>query len=146
MGVRNGHCQGPQTMLLALQTEPKWVKIEGSERSSSKAAPGRFRRPSGTPKHKKKKPCLGAVLGPKRDPKTRCALRGLLGSIRLQMASETESKWLQNRVQKGPMPNMENCAPVQTGAHFWPLRRGPKRAMFWSLSSDPSGDPSWETL
>ena len=69
MGVRNGHCQGPQTMLLPLQTEPKWVKIEGSERSSSKAAPGRFRSPSGTPKGKKKEKLFGSRFGTKTRPK-----------------------------------------------------------------------------
>ena len=68
MKVRNGHGQGPQTMLLALQTEPKWVKIEVQERSSRKWAPGRFWRPSGTPEYKKKT-LFGSRFGTKTRPK-----------------------------------------------------------------------------
>ena len=69
MGVRNGHGQEPQTMLLALQTEPKWVKIEVQERSSRKWAPGRFWRPSGTPPDQKKTPLFGSRFGTKTRPK-----------------------------------------------------------------------------
>ena len=64
------------------------------------------------PQNIKKKRVLEPFWDQHETQKTRCALRGLLGSIRLQMASETEPKWLQNRIQKGPMPNMENCAPA----------------------------------
>ena len=60
--VLNGRFQGPQTMLLAFQTEPKWSKSEVQERCSSKWAAGGFKRLSRTPKDKKRSPFWEAIF------------------------------------------------------------------------------------
>ena len=66
--VLKGRFQGPQTMLLAFQTEPKWSKIEVQERSSSKRALGRFKRRSRTLKDPPPPP-VGSRFGFKTRPK-----------------------------------------------------------------------------
>ena len=68
--------QGPQTMFLAFQTEPKLSKIEVQERSSIKRAPGRFKRLSRTPFCQNPLSPFGSRFGFKTRPKNKvCSQR-----------------------------------------------------------------------
>ena len=103
-------------MLLALQTEPKWVKIDGSERSSSKGAPGRFRRPYGTPNYQKKKNMFGSRFGTKARPKNEvCPER----------------------------PFGRHSAPngLRNGANIWKTVLPPRRELTFSLSGGVQKEP-----
>ena len=141
MGVRSGSRAACGTkgavprapaMFLAFQTEPKLSKSEVQERSSSKWAPGRFKGPFRTQNCKTTHPLLGAVSDSKRDPRTRCALRGLLDRKLLQKGSKND-----------PWKTWET---VLSPRRELTLMTDPKTILFWSLSSEPSGDPSWEPL
>ena len=59
---------------------------------------------------------------------------------------QNEPRMTSKRDPKMTMENMENCALAKARAHFRLLMRDPKKILFWSLSSEPSGDPSWEPL
>ena len=112
-GYDMGSAKGPKPCFWLSKRSQNGSKLRARSVPAAKWLQGGSGGPPGPQNVKKtQKTVLRPVLGPQRDLKTRCALRGLLASNQLHIASKREPKWFQNGVQKGPMENMGNCAPV----------------------------------
>ena len=128
------------------QNGAKIIKNRGPGALQQQTGSGEVPEAKKDPKFKFRPPRFGSRFEVKTRPKNEVCSERSFGEHWLQLTSKTNQNCSKTAANNDSWKTLENCALAQARAHLSPLRRDPKTSLFWKLSSEPSGDPSWEPL